>query len=152
MFESFWSIFYRKIILYHFQVDIWIFVHYSTPLPIHTLFLCHLHCNVLSWSIYFHRNRFLVFIGPWFPHSPCLPWPTCPVWWSCHYNFSIPIPAKEQVMNETRHLICSTKQCGQHYNTHHSLHYITLHYTTHNTTLHHSSHYTTHHSSHYTTH
>ena len=33
VFQSFWSIFYRKITLYHFQVNIWILVHFSTPLP-----------------------------------------------------------------------------------------------------------------------
>ena len=33
MFWSFWSILYRKITLYHFQVDIRILVHYSTPNP-----------------------------------------------------------------------------------------------------------------------
>ena len=31
-FWSFWSIFYKKITLYHLQVDIWILVHDSTPL------------------------------------------------------------------------------------------------------------------------
>ena len=34
VFYSFWSIFYRKITLYHFLVEIWILVHYSTPLSL----------------------------------------------------------------------------------------------------------------------